>query len=232
MMQPTPSQRAASADFKRQQLWGCLAIFGSAFFFYLATTTIRWSQAHTAIDPAFFVIVRFFLGFSVVGTSLLLHRQAVRPRKFRYLLGRTIAHCLARPHGVFFPDGLLAFRCRRAVPVDLRVSVCHGARGRDYILDAHSAGSGSRALPGRGKPAVGGGLDRGFADIQRQRAAWRSEKAAARQETQILWACRSRPSKKFKKKGFFSQAEPPAADKKKQERKQPHSGLSSFSPFV
>ncbi|MFY9943849.1 MAG: DMT family transporter [Desulfobacterales bacterium] len=95
MIPPTPLQPTASAGLKRRQMWGCLAIFGSAFFFYLATTTIRWSQAHTAIDPAFFVIVRFFLGFSVVGTSLLLHRQAVRPRKFRYLLGRTIANCLA-----------------------------------------------------------------------------------------------------------------------------------------
>ncbi|MGB8720898.1 MAG: DMT family transporter [Desulfobacterales bacterium] len=95
MMQRPSAQTAASAGLKRQQLWGCLAIFGSAFFFYLATTTIRWSQAHTAIDPAFFVIVRFFLGFTVVSTSLLLHRQALWPRKFRYLLGRTIANCLA-----------------------------------------------------------------------------------------------------------------------------------------
>ena len=79
----------------RQQLWGCLAIFGSAFCFYLATTTIRWSQAHTAISPAFFVIARFLLGFIVVSTSLLLRRHFVRPRKFHYLLGRTIANCLA-----------------------------------------------------------------------------------------------------------------------------------------
>jgi len=95
MMQRPSAQTAASGGLKRQQLWGCLAIFGSAFFFYLATTTIRWSQAHTAIDPAFFVIVRFFLGFTVVSTSLLLHRQALWPRKFRYLLGSTIANCLA-----------------------------------------------------------------------------------------------------------------------------------------
>ena len=95
MAYPPLVESSASGLWKRRQLWGCLAIFGSAFFFYLATTTIRWSQAHTAIDPAFFVLMRFLLGLLVVGTSLLLHRQPVRPRKLRFLLGRAISNCFA-----------------------------------------------------------------------------------------------------------------------------------------
>jgi drug/metabolite transporter (DMT)-like permease len=90
-----PAESSPSSGWQRRQLWGCLAIFGSAFFFYLATTTIRWSQAYTAIDPAFFVLMRFLLGFLVVGTSLLLHRQPLRPRKWRFLLGRAISNCFA-----------------------------------------------------------------------------------------------------------------------------------------
>jgi drug/metabolite transporter (DMT)-like permease len=95
MVHHPPAESSAGGGWQRRQLWGCLAIFGSAFFFYLATTTIRWSQAYAAIDPAFFVLMRFLLGFLVVGTSLLLHRQPVRPRKLRFLLGRAISNCFA-----------------------------------------------------------------------------------------------------------------------------------------
>ena len=90
-----PAESSASAGWQRRQLWGCLAIFGSAFCFYLATTTIRWSQAYAAIDPAFFVLMRFVLGFVVVGTSLLLHGHPVWPRKLRFLLGRAVSNCFA-----------------------------------------------------------------------------------------------------------------------------------------
>lgn len=41
-------------------LLGSAAVFLSAFFYYMSTVVICWSQARVVIDPAYFAIFRFF----------------------------------------------------------------------------------------------------------------------------------------------------------------------------
>ncbi len=74
---------------------GWLAVFTSAFFFYMATVTIRWAKPHVSIDPAFFAFARFSLGFIVVTVSMGLQRRSLKANRYRYLLGRTIGNTLA-----------------------------------------------------------------------------------------------------------------------------------------
>ena len=77
-------------------LLGCICIFGSAFFFYLATVIIKWSKFRGLhIDPALFVFARFLLGFISVLILMALKKKKVRIKKKRYLIGRTIANCVA-----------------------------------------------------------------------------------------------------------------------------------------
>ncbi|MCD4741542.1 MAG: DMT family transporter [Desulfobacteraceae bacterium] len=77
-------------------LLGCIAVFGSAFCFYLATAVVKWSiMAGLTIDPAFFVFTRFFVGFLVVVLVMLAKRQSIKPKKYSYLVGRTLANCVA-----------------------------------------------------------------------------------------------------------------------------------------
>lgn len=78
-----------------QSILGWLAVFASAFFFYMATVTIRWSQASVAIEPAFFVFSRFALGFIIVATSMTLQRRSLRVNRTRYIIGRTVGNTLA-----------------------------------------------------------------------------------------------------------------------------------------
>ena len=77
------------------RLLGGLAVFVSAFCFYLSTVVIRWSQAEVAIDPSYFVFSRFLLGFLVVCAIMAYRRQLPRPRSYHLLLGRTLANCVA-----------------------------------------------------------------------------------------------------------------------------------------
>jgi drug/metabolite transporter (DMT)-like permease len=74
---------------------GGLAVFVSAFGFYLSTVAIRWSQAEVAIDPSYFTFFRFLLGFLIVGTIMAYRRQAPRPRSYHLLVGRTLTNCVA-----------------------------------------------------------------------------------------------------------------------------------------
>ena len=75
---------------------GCISIFGSAFFFYLATVIIKWSRIKgLLIDPAFFVFSRFLLGFLTVLILMALQKKKIVVRKKRYLIGRTLANCVA-----------------------------------------------------------------------------------------------------------------------------------------
>ena len=76
-------------------LLGSTAIFLSAFCYYLSTVVIRWSQARVAIDPAYFVIFRFLLGFIVVCLAMAARREGPRPRRFHLLIGRMATNCVA-----------------------------------------------------------------------------------------------------------------------------------------
>jgi len=80
---------------KARQLIGCLAVFCSAFCFYMATVIIRWSKAHIAIEPSFFVFVRFLIGFITICGIMFFKKQRPKPRRYHFLLGRTIANCVA-----------------------------------------------------------------------------------------------------------------------------------------
>jgi drug/metabolite transporter (DMT)-like permease len=77
------------------RLLGRLAVFTSAFCFYISTVAIRWSQAEVMIDPAYFAFFRFLLGFLIVGTIMVYRRQAPRPRSYHLLVGRTLFNCVA-----------------------------------------------------------------------------------------------------------------------------------------
>ena len=78
-----------------RQAVGWLTVFGSAFFFYLATLIIRWSANHVTIGSAYFVFARFLLGFVVVSVSMVVQRQKLRPKRFHFLVGRMVANTVA-----------------------------------------------------------------------------------------------------------------------------------------
>ena len=77
------------------RLLGGIAVFASAFGFYLSTVVIRWSQADVSIAPSYFVFARFLIGFIVVCAILACRRQLPRPRSYHLLLGRTVFNCVA-----------------------------------------------------------------------------------------------------------------------------------------
>jgi drug/metabolite transporter (DMT)-like permease len=74
---------------------GWLAVFGSAFCFYLATLVIRWAAPHVTIQSAYFVFARFFLGFIVVAATMVIRRQRLQPKRYHFLIGRTVANTVA-----------------------------------------------------------------------------------------------------------------------------------------
>ncbi|MDX9896423.1 DMT family transporter [Desulfofustis limnaeus] len=78
-----------------RQTFGWLAVFGSAFCFYLATAVIRWGKPQVVIDTSYYVFARFLLGFIVVCLTMAIRRQRLVPRSYHYLLGRTIANTIA-----------------------------------------------------------------------------------------------------------------------------------------
>lgn len=78
-----------------RQTLGWLAVFGSAFCFYLATLIIRWAGPHVQIETSYFTFSRFLMGFMVVCCTMLITRSRPKPRKYRHLLGRTLANTVA-----------------------------------------------------------------------------------------------------------------------------------------
>ena len=78
-----------------RQIYGWGAIFLSAFCFYLSTVIIRWARGTVTIDSSYFVFARFFVGFIVVGASLLWKRQWIKPVRYHYLVGRTVTNAFA-----------------------------------------------------------------------------------------------------------------------------------------
>jgi drug/metabolite transporter (DMT)-like permease len=78
-----------------KSVMGWLAVFASAFFFYMATVTIRWARTAVTIDPAFFVFGRFALGFVIVAASMAVQRKRPRANRYGLLIGRTLSNTLA-----------------------------------------------------------------------------------------------------------------------------------------
>jgi drug/metabolite transporter (DMT)-like permease len=79
----------------KQTITGWLAVFASAFFFYMATVTIRWARAEVRIDPAYFVFGRFALGFCIVALSMAIQKRSLRANRYGLLVGRTLGNTLA-----------------------------------------------------------------------------------------------------------------------------------------
>ena len=77
------------------QVGGWLAVFGSAFCFYLATAIIRWSEAYVILETPYFVFARFILGFCVVCFTMLFSRQQLYPIRYDLLVGRTLTNTVA-----------------------------------------------------------------------------------------------------------------------------------------
>ncbi len=78
-----------------RQAIGWLAVFGSAFCFYLATVIIRWGNGIVAIETSYYVFARFLLGFLVVCATMLVAGQRLAPRRNHFLFGRAVANTIA-----------------------------------------------------------------------------------------------------------------------------------------
>ena len=77
-------------------IMGCLAVFGSAFCFYLATVIIKWSSmAGLKIDSSLFTFARFIIGFATVLLVMVLGGYKIKIVKKRLLIGRALGNCLA-----------------------------------------------------------------------------------------------------------------------------------------
>lgn len=93
---PSNTGTASLNGDKLKTVLGCLAVFGSAFFFYLATAVVKWaSNTGLSIDPAFFVFSRFLAGFLFICVYMGVLRTPPRPVNYHYLIGRTVSNCLA-----------------------------------------------------------------------------------------------------------------------------------------
>jgi drug/metabolite transporter (DMT)-like permease len=78
-----------------RSLVGCLAVFASAFCFYMSTVAIQWSRARVNIDAAYFVFARFLLGFIVVTTVMKVRGRRLHLINHHLLIGRTLTNCAA-----------------------------------------------------------------------------------------------------------------------------------------
>jgi drug/metabolite transporter (DMT)-like permease len=77
---------------KRKQLAGCTLVFIAAACYYCSTVVIRQAHNHIHIAPAFFVFVRFFLGFAIVCAAMLFKRRRLKPKRYDLLIGRAVAN--------------------------------------------------------------------------------------------------------------------------------------------
>lgn len=81
--------------YNRRQFYGILAIFGSAFLFYLSTVIIRRAGRAVAINVPYFVFARFLLGLGVALIVMAVRRLKPRVRSYHLLIGRALSNCIA-----------------------------------------------------------------------------------------------------------------------------------------
>jgi len=75
---------------------GCLAVFGSAFFFYISTVVIKWSSmAGLSIESSLFAFARFFFGFPTVLLVMAVQKKKIQIKKKRYLILRAVGNVMA-----------------------------------------------------------------------------------------------------------------------------------------
>ncbi|MDD9301225.1 MAG: DMT family transporter [Desulfobacter sp.] len=76
--------------------WGYLAVFGSAFFFYMSTVVMKWSvMAGLSIEASMFTLARFLFGFITVLIVMAVQHRPVIIVKKRYLVGRAMGNAAA-----------------------------------------------------------------------------------------------------------------------------------------
>jgi len=81
---------------EKKSTLGYLAVFASAFCFYLSTVVIKWSaMAGLDIRTSMFTLARFGLGFIAVCIVIALGRHRIRVVKKRFLVGRALFNALA-----------------------------------------------------------------------------------------------------------------------------------------
>lgn len=75
---------------------GYLAVFSSAFCFYMSTVVIKWSaMAGLHIRTSMFTVSRFILGFIIVCIVIWLGGHKIRIVKKKFLVGRALLNILA-----------------------------------------------------------------------------------------------------------------------------------------
>ncbi|WP_320044786.1 DMT family transporter [uncultured Desulfobacter sp.] len=80
----------------RKSILGYLAVFASAFCFYMSTVVIKWSaMAGLHIRTSMFTLSRFSLGFVVVCVIIALGNHKIRVVKRRFLVGRALLNTMA-----------------------------------------------------------------------------------------------------------------------------------------
>lgn len=80
----------------RKSILGYLAVFASAFCFYMSTVVIKWSaMAGLHIRTSMFTLARFGFGFIVVCCIIALGRHKIRVVKKRFLVGRALLNTMA-----------------------------------------------------------------------------------------------------------------------------------------
>jgi drug/metabolite transporter (DMT)-like permease len=94
-MKNEPAQNVKFTRVQMRSLLGCLAVFASAFCFYMSTVAIQWSRASVAIDAAYFVFARFLLGFIVVCLVIKVRHRRLVFKNHHLLIGRTLSNCAA-----------------------------------------------------------------------------------------------------------------------------------------
>lgn len=80
----------------RKSILGYLAVFASAFCFYMSTVVIKWSaMAGLHIRTSMFTLARFGCGFIVVCCIIALGRHKISVVKKRFLIGRALLNTMA-----------------------------------------------------------------------------------------------------------------------------------------
>lgn len=80
----------------RKSILGYLAVFASAFCFYMSTVVIKWSaMAGLHISTSMFTVARFGFGFFIVCIFISLGNHKIRVVKKRFLVGRALLNTLA-----------------------------------------------------------------------------------------------------------------------------------------
>lgn len=95
MTENTSNPESKGAHEQWRSLVGWLAVFASAFCFYMSTVVIQWSRSRVNIDAAYFVFARFLLGFVVVSTVMKVRRRRLHLNNHHLLIGRTLSNCAA-----------------------------------------------------------------------------------------------------------------------------------------